>query len=544
MRRRGNVGRRVGVILLLTSLLLPLATTVHADGPTVGTSSLPVGPGTLTSPRISGSLLVWQDTSGVFGVDVSTGKPLPIPSSGTSEPDVSGSLVVWKQGASAINGLDVSTGAQFSVPVGDAKVFGPAVSDAGVVAWLAQDTNGIAVLAWDRATNATSEAGRISTARLSQELLGPPRVSGRQVMFPDLTTDPASRSRMILFNLDGGQRQPFNDSFSGSPVFGFAQNRLALAQGTRIAVLDFGTNAVEAIPANLTTGQQVNGIGFDGTTVVWSTTPDAGGATAINGYDLARHIGFQIATGQDANTSPAVSGSIVVWSHAGGLAARTITFPDAAPVIVVRSDLRYFPDTGYVIGYAFLNFWNANGGATIFGFPLTNEVVDPASQLTVQYFERSRFEYHPEAAGTPQVVQLTNVGRILTAGRTDPRNDNNSAFPPQPLVPAGTDRSYYAQTQHSIGGEFKKFFDQNGGTFVFGYPISEETIEANPTDGVAYTVQWFERARFEFHPEFTYTPNEIELGQLGRQLLLGQIGIYKPQCSPLYIQKPLLPECR
>jgi polysaccharide biosynthesis protein PslG len=160
----------------------------------------------------------------------------------------------------------------------------------------------------------------------------------------------------------------------------------------------------------------------------------------------------------------------------------------------------------------------------------------------VEYFERSRFEYHPEAAGTPQVVQLTNVGRIITAGRTDPRID--SAFPPQPLIPAGPDRSYYVQTQHSIGGQFKKFFDQNGGTFIFGYPISEETIEANPTDGVAYTVQWFERARFEFHPEFNDTPNAIELGQLGRQLLLGQLGVSKPQCSPLYIQKPLLPECR
>ncbi len=79
---------------------------------------------------------------------------------------------------------------------------------------------------------------------------------------------------------------------------------------------------------------------------------------------------------------------------------------------------------------------------------------------------------------------------------------------------------------------------------VFGYPISEETIEPNPADGVAYTVQWFERARFEFHPEFGDSPDSITLGQLGRQLLLGQTGLYRPQCSPLYIQKPLLPECR
>ena len=106
MRRRGNAGRRWGVILLLTSLLLPLVTTVHADGPAIGGAPLPVGPGTLTNPRISGSLVVWQDTNGAFGVDMSTGQPLPIPGTGTSEPDVAGSLVVWKQGASSINGVD------------------------------------------------------------------------------------------------------------------------------------------------------------------------------------------------------------------------------------------------------------------------------------------------------------------------------------------------------------------------------------------------------------------------------------------------------
>lgn len=543
MRRLANAGRRWGVILLLTSLLLPLATTVRADGPAIGDASLPIGPGTLTNPRISGPLVVWQDTTGAFGVNLSTGQPLPIPGNGTSEPDVAGSLVVWKQGASAINGLDLSTGAQFSVPVGDARVTGPSVSDAGVVAWLSLDSGGIAVKVWDRASGATTEAGRIPVNRLPVEALGPPRVSGRRVVFPDLTADPTRLSRMILFDLDSSQRLPVNDSFGGgTAIFGFAQNRLALAQGTRIAVLDFATNAIEAIPANLGPGQQVSGVGFDGATVVWSTSPDAGGTTAIYGYDLGRHLGYQIAKGQDANVAPAVSGSAAVWSHAGGLAARTITFADPAPPITVRQDLRYFPQTGYVVGYAFLTFWNANGGATIFGYPLTNEVVDPASQLTVQFFERSRFEYHPEAVGTPQVVQLTNVGRIVTAGRTNPVTD--PAFPPQPLVPAGSDRSYFVQTQHSIGGQFKKFFDQNGGVSIFGYPISEETIEPNPTDGVAYTVQYFERARFEFHPEFNNTPNAIELGQLGRQLLLGQLGLYKPECSPLYIQKPLLPECR
>ena len=36
---------------------------------------------------------------------------------------------------------------------------------------------------------------------------------------------------------------------------------------------------------------------------------------------------------------------------------------------------------------------------------------------------------------------------------------------------------------------------------MFGYPISEEFTEVNQADGRTYTVQYFERNRFEWHPE-------------------------------------------
>src|SRR5262245_5418900 len=178
LHRQGRFVRGWGIVLLLLALLVPVHTAVSADGPATAPLNLPIGPGTLTSPRISGNLLVWQDTTGVFGIDLSTGQPLPIPAAGTSEPDVAGALVVWKQGTNATNGLDISTGATFVVPVGDAKIFGPAVSVSGVVAWLAQDTQGLAVRAWDRVTGQTYDAGRLPPDRLKLEGLGPPRVSG------------------------------------------------------------------------------------------------------------------------------------------------------------------------------------------------------------------------------------------------------------------------------------------------------------------------------------------------------------------------------
>ena len=51
---------------------------------------------------------------------------------------------------------------------------------------------------------------------------------------------------------------------------------------------------------------------------------------------------------------------------------------------------------------------------------------------------------------------------------------------------------------------------------VFGYPITEERTERSPLDGQEYLVQYFERNRFEFHPEITNSPN-ILLGLLGVQ---------------------------
>lgn len=55
---------------------------------------------------------------------------------------------------------------------------------------------------------------------------------------------------------------------------------------------------------------------------------------------------------------------------------------------------------------------------------------------------------------------------------------------------------------------------------MFGYPISEELDEGNGDgSGRAYTVQYFQRARFEYHPELAGTPYEVQLGLLGDQAL-------------------------
>ena len=54
---------------------------------------------------------------------------------------------------------------------------------------------------------------------------------------------------------------------------------------------------------------------------------------------------------------------------------------------------------------------------------------------------------------------------------------------------------YFAETGHSVCGEFLHFFETYGGVESLGYPLTEEII----VDG--WTVQYFEKGRLERHPE-------------------------------------------
>jgi hypothetical protein len=76
----------------------------------------------------------------------------------------------------------------------------------------------------------------------------------------------------------------------------------------------------------------------------------------------------------------------------------------------------YFPETGHRLCFAFRDYWNERGGLPIFGYPISEEFQDPAAGLTVQFFERQRFEWHPENPPAWQ-VQGGLLGREILAGQ-------------------------------------------------------------------------------------------------------------------------------
>jgi len=180
--------------------------------------------------------------------------------------------------------------------------------------------------------------------------------------------------------------------------------------------------------------------------------------------------------------------------------------PPYVPPPTVRS--RHFPETGYTIIGGFLDFWEGRGGLDIFGYPISNEFRE--GNFTVQYFQRARFEWHPEAPSIYK-VDLAPLGQQVY-GRIDPPV-------PDWTTPGCPNQRYFPQTGHVVSNAFLEFFDRHEGTapgsrIILGYPISEAMYEGN------LIVQYFQNVRMEWHPE-NWDPYKVQLGLLGSQ-------VYKP----------------
>lgn len=185
-----------------------------------------------------------------------------------------------------------------------------------------------------------------------------------------------------------------------------------------------------------------------------------------------------------------------------------------------------FPETGKCVGGRFLQYWQQNGGLAVFGYPLTNEQQE--NGFTVQYFERQRFELHPENQA-PYDVLLGRLGvEVLQRQGIDWFTQPKASGPA-----AGC--TYFPETQHNVCNQqgntgFLNYWQTHGLEFdgqpgksyreslaLFGYPVTE-VQEYTASDGKAYQVQWFERARFEWHPNEP-EPYKVLLGRLGAEVL-------------------------
>jgi hypothetical protein len=96
---------------------------------------------------------------------------------------------------------------------------------------------------------------------------------------------------------------------------------------------------------------------------------------------------------------------------------------------------RYYPQTGHTLSYSFLWFFDGHGGLDVFGYPITELLVERGT--VVQYFQRAKMEWHPENAILSQIT-LGNLGDEYIAYTRLPSihlDRQDPAAPPPELPP-------------------------------------------------------------------------------------------------------------
>ena len=184
---------------------------------------------------------------------------------------------------------------------------------------------------------------------------------------------------------------------------------------------------------------------------------------------------------------------------------------------------RCFSETGQCIAGRIRNYWEQNGGLTVFGYPtspLRTETIE-GRQLQVQWFERNRLELHPENQ-SPYDVLLGRLG----ADRLAQQGHDWQSFTKAQAQPGCR---FFIETGHNVCGRILDAWHASGleidgqegksegeNLALFGMPLSDLQIET--IEGRQLQVQWFERGRFELHPENT-SPYDVLLGLLGNEVL-------------------------
>jgi len=181
------------------------------------------------------------------------------------------------------------------------------------------------------------------------------------------------------------------------------------------------------------------------------------------------------------------------------------------------------PETGFTISGWIQRYWNEHGNVPIFGYPLGNAhrlINSSGDYVCSQLFQRHRIELQLNAdgslkmAGNYAFVTLGRVGAERLLRDADLINGRRLGYGESGGNTA--DCQSFMEVPYKICGALKQYWNTQGGLGLFGFPQSD-LFTYRTDDGREYTSQYFERARFERHPE----DGTIKGGLLGDELNRG-----------------------
>ncbi len=162
--------------------------------------------------------------------------------------------------------------------------------------------------------------------------------------------------------------------------------------------------------------------------------------------------------------------------------------PENMPRYLGQSQIdAYVPETGHSVTGYMLDYWRANGAASVYGNPIS-QPFGASNQLYSQAFERGIFQYSTVWLHTDDAaVRLMPIlHQDLDEKRTERRSDGRRAASDRRsgTVPASVDTvradevaaaggRISSETGYSIAGQFGAWYDNHEGWFYMGAPLSE-----------------------------------------------------------------------
>jgi hypothetical protein len=174
-------------------------------------------------------------------------------------------------------------------------------------------------------------------------------------------------------------------------------------------------------------------------------------------------------------------------------------------IFAQQPDSLYFAETGYWVRGQFLQFYQGvEDPLLLFGYPISDEIIDPTNGQTSQYFQRARFDLVYGDHGL--IIRQADLGALLY----------QPGSPTVPLSASPTCR-HFPVTGMDVCYAFLQFYDAREGAIYFGNPLSALEIH----DG--RYVQYFERARLEWQPEMP-AGHRVDISDLGRVYMDSRLG--------------------
>ncbi|MEO5953833.1 MAG: hypothetical protein ABIQ44_15330 [Chloroflexia bacterium] len=420
------------------------------------------------APNATGNTVVYSDcssgTCNIWMVNLTTKQATPVTHADHDQvnPATDGAWVVWQDGRKAVDSNATFINNNFDLyaaNLADKKEF--VVSDAPKLQGKPSVAGNIVVWADYRDAKDASDpnAGDIYMYNLST------KQETRVTTSTAAQTTPATNGKVIVWT--DFRNEPNPEGFNGD-IYGYD---IATKQEFVVTkALDLQTDP--AIYNNI---------------VVWQdyrNEPDRikGINADIYGYDIATKQEFAVTTSAGRQARPVISGNLIAWEDYRN---------DPNPVDTAN------PTNTDIYGYDI---------ATKREFPivLTAGVQGaPTIGSTTVVFEDNPNVQIPTGHYSISAVTINGV----QGGAYLPLN------PPVPLPGAGS--TTFPETGKTTNGVFYDYWNRHGGLAQQGFPISEVIGEISDLDGKPYTVQYFERAVFEYHPEQTDPQYAVLLSQLG-----------------------------